>query len=84
MEPNKLEKQIREKLNAREIDPSTSSWNRLDAMLSVAENKKPKRNFKWLFVAAGIVGFAFIGLFFMNQEKTNSEINNNQTVVESW
>ena len=83
MEPNKVEKQIREKLNAREINPSVSSWDRLDAMLSVAENKKPKRNFRWLFVAAGIVGFVFVGLFLRDQKDTNLDIKNNQTVVES-
>ena len=40
MEPNKFEKQIREQLNSREIQPSKKSWDRLDAMLSVAEEKK--------------------------------------------
>lgn len=82
MEPNKLEKQIREKISAREINPSAASWDRLDAMLSVAEKKKPKRNFKWFFIAAGIVGFVFVGMFLLNQNNTNSEINNN-TVVKS-
>ena len=83
MEPNKLENQIREKLNAREIKPSVQSWDRLDAMLSVEENKKPKRNFKWLFAAASIIGFVFAGLFFFQQEKPTQEIEAHQTVVES-
>ena len=42
MEPNKIEKQFREKLNTREIQPSVQVWDRLDAMLSVAEEKKTK------------------------------------------
>lgn len=83
MEPNKVDTQIREKLNAREIQPSTSSWDRLDAMLSVEENKKPKRSFKWLYMAASIVGFVFAGLFFFNQNNEIPEIINNQTVVEN-
>ncbi|TGD57759.1 hypothetical protein [Flavobacterium humi] len=83
MEPNKLENQIREKLNAREIKPSAQSWDRLDAMLSVEENKKPKRSFRWLFVAASIIGFVLAGLFFFQQEKPSPEIKGNQTVVES-
>lgn len=83
MEPNKLEDQIREKLNAREIKPSAQSWDRLDAMLSVEENKKPKRNFKWLFAAASIIGFVFAGMFFFHQEKPTQEIETHQTVVES-
>ncbi len=43
MEPNKLETQIKEKLNSREIQPTEMAWDRLDAMLSVAEEKKTKR-----------------------------------------
>ena len=42
MEPNKLENQIREKLHSREIQPSAQAWDRLDAMLTVAEEKKNK------------------------------------------
>ena len=45
MEPNKLENQFREKLNNREIQPSANAWDRLDAMLSVAnvtDNTKAK------------------------------------------
>ena len=42
MEPNNFEKDFREKLNQREIEPSNKAWDRLDAMLSVAEEKKPK------------------------------------------
>ena len=45
MEPNKLETQIKEQLNAREIQPSEMAWDRLDAMLSVAEEKKNKTFF---------------------------------------
>ena len=42
MGPNKIEKQFREKLSSREIQPSAQAWDRLDAMLSVAEEKKNK------------------------------------------
>lgn len=83
MEPNKLENQIREKINAREIKPSAPSWDRLDVMLSVAENKKPKRKLNWIYIAAGIVGFVFVGLFFFNQNNEIPVIQSNQTVVES-
>lgn len=81
MEPNKLENQIQEKLNAREIKPSVQAWDRLDAMLTVAENKKPKKRFSWLYIAASIIGFVFVGLLFYNQESKNVNTNN-QTIVE--
>lgn len=67
MEPNKMEEEFRKKLNSREIQPSEAAWDRLDAMLSVAENKKPKRNFRWLYLAAGLALFLGAGLFLMKQ-----------------
>lgn len=79
MEPNKFEKQIREQLNSREIQPSKKSWDRLDAMLSVAEEKKTKRSFGWLYIAASILVFVSVGMYFFNQD--TSEITPNATVV---
>ena len=67
MEQNKLENQIREKLNSREIQPSAQAWDRLDAMLTVAEEKKTKRSFGWLYIAAGILVFVSAGMFFFKQ-----------------
>jgi hypothetical protein len=84
MEQNKLEKQIKEKLNSREIQPSAQAWDRLDAMLSVAEDKKPKRSFKWLYIAASVIGFVFFGMLFYNQNQENSIIDNsNQIIVDT-
>jgi hypothetical protein len=80
MEPNKLEKQIREKLSAREIQPSAQAWDRLDAMLSVAENKKPKRKY-WLYIAASIIGFVFVGLFVMNQSEQKAFNNSTNQII---
>ena len=79
MEPNKFEEQIREQLNSREIQPSENTWDRLDAMLSVAEEKKTKRSFGWLYIAASILVFVTAGLFFFNQN--TSEINPDATIV---
>jgi hypothetical protein len=65
MEPNKLENEFRNKLNEREINPSANAWDRLDAMLTVAE--KPQRNLKWLYIAASLLGFGIIGSLYFNQ-----------------
>ena len=74
MEPNNIENQIREKLNSREIKPTEMAWDRLDAMLSVAEEKKTKRfaffNFKNIGIAASIILFVSLGLFFFNKNET--------------
>jgi len=81
MEPNKLENQFREKLNDRKINPSEAAWDRLDAMLSVAE--KPKRKFPWLYVAASFAGFLFIGTIFFNINENMIEVQKNNFVVEN-
>jgi hypothetical protein len=79
MEPNNIEKQFRDQLNAREIQPSAQAWDRLDAMLSVAEEKKTRKPFGFLFIAAGILVLVTLGLFFFNQNDT--VINTPNTIV---
>jgi uncharacterized protein YqfB (UPF0267 family) len=81
MAPNKLENQFREKLNNREINPSEAAWDRLDAMLSVTEKPKRKRN--WLFVAASILGFLFVGTIIFNQKEKPINTKNNNVVIEN-
>jgi hypothetical protein len=81
MKPNKLETQFREKLNARKIQPSPHAWDRLDAMLSVAEEKKTKRPFGFLFIAASILVLVTAGMFFFNQ-KSIEVIPTNSVVVQ--
>mgnify|MGYP006178239671 CR=1 FL=1 len=82
MEPNKLENEIRNQMNQRTIQPSENSWDRLDAMLAVAEHKS-KRSFKWIYIAASFVGFTLIGFFLFNQQKNEGLIvPENNVVVE--
>ncbi len=68
-----MEEDFRIKLGQREIMPSEGAWDRLDAMLSVAEGKK-KRDFRWLYIAASILGFALIATWFFGstQEMTDT------------
>lgn len=80
MEPNKLENDFRKKLNDRTIQPSEMSWDRLDAMLSVAEKKKPKRT--WLFIAASFLGFLLVGTIFFNQSEVKTETENSVVIQE--
>ena len=83
MAPNNIETQIREKLNARELQPSPQAWDRLDAMLSVAEEKKTKRSpflsLPYIGIAASILVFVTVGLFLFNPK--NSDIKTNETIV---
>ena len=80
MKPNKIDNQIREKLNAREVQPSAQAWDRLDAMLAVSEEKKPKKGYGWFFVAASTILFFGLGFFLFNSNET-IEINNSTPIV---
>jgi len=80
MKPNKIDNQIREKLNAREIQPSAQAWDRLDVMLTVSEEKKPKKGYGWFFVAASTILFFGLGFFLFNSNET-TEINNSTPIV---
>ncbi len=80
MKPNKIDNQIREKLNAREIQPPAQAWDRLDAMLTVSEEKKPKKGYGWFFVAASTILFFGLGFFLFNSNET-TEINNSTPIV---
>ena len=80
MEPNNTENQFRDKLNKREIKPSENSWDRLDAMLTVAE--KPKRNYRWMYFAASFFGFILIATVFFNQTEEVVDSEHNKVVIE--
>ena len=85
MEPNKLENHFRKQFSEREIKPSEASWERLEMILSIQE--KPKKKFSWLFMAASMIGFVFIGTIFItrndNQIKSNNSVAIDDLVVQS-
>ncbi|MFZ4105352.1 hypothetical protein [Flavobacterium sp.] len=73
MEQNKLETQIKEQLNVREIQPSPMAWDRLDAMLTIVDEKKTKRfsilSFRNIGLAASILLLVSIGLFYFSPKE---------------
>ncbi len=90
MEQHKLETQFKEKLNSREIKPTEMAWDRLNAMLSVAEtdesgqaNQKPKTKYTWLYIAASFIGFILISTVFFNAKENAIDIKNNTVVIEN-
>uniref|UniRef100_UPI004048D7A2 hypothetical protein n=1 Tax=Flavobacterium sp. TaxID=239 RepID=UPI004048D7A2 len=80
MAQHKIDNQIREKLNAREIQPSAPAWDRLDAMLTVSEEKKSKKGFGWFFVAASTILFFGLG-FFLFDSNNSPKIDNLNPIV---
>lgn len=81
MGPHKSDKDFRNKMNQREITPSENAWDRLDAMLTVAEEKKSKGGYTWLFIAATIAGFLLIGTIFFSQTETLIDKARNEVVI---
>lgn len=86
MAPNKIENQIKEQLNAREIQPTEMAWDRLDSMLSVAEAKSAKRSpffsFRFIGIAASFLVFLSIGIVYFNQKNAEIKPENNVVVTE--
>jgi hypothetical protein len=70
MAQHKIDNQLKEKLNAREIQPSAPAWDRLDAMLTVSEEKKSKKGYGWFFVAASTMLFFGLGFFIFSSSET--------------
>ncbi len=72
MAPHKLEDNIREKLEAREIQPSADAWKKLEAKLDAEQPKR--KTVLWYYVAASFVGFVILASVFFS--RNNAEMNN--------
>ncbi|KGO92078.1 hypothetical protein [Flavobacterium subsaxonicum] len=83
MEPNNtIEQDFKQKLEQRTIQPTEMAWDRLDAMLTVAEKKnKPSRS--WMYMAASFLAMLLVGALYLNQQKENpvNGVNNNTNSV---
>jgi len=85
MEPNKFDDIVREKLEKRTIQPREMAWDRLDAMLSVAEENtaKPKKSKRaWMYIAASFLGFLLLGTIFLKQGDNNDATEVKRTDVQ--
>jgi hypothetical protein len=80
MEQHNIDSQIKEKLKAREIQPSDQTWDRLDALLTISEEKREKKGYGWFFVAASTILFFGLGYFLFNSNEA-TEITNSVPVV---
>ena len=83
MEPNNIEKVFKNTLQQRTIQPSEAAWDRLDAMLTIAEEKKAKRSFGWLYIAASFLGFGLIVTVFLSQTEELIDVPKNSVVIEN-
>ncbi|MFD2567744.1 hypothetical protein [Pseudotenacibaculum haliotis] len=76
---NNLDREIREKLQHREIQPSASAWERLSAQLDAVEEKKKKNWFLYIGYAASIA--LIVSLFFILQKKDQNESDIPENVI---
>lgn len=81
MEQNKIENQIKKKLNNRTIQPSAASWDRLDAMLNSKENEKAKPNYNWLAIAAAVVVFFGLGFLYTTTSTSTTQMDDSIAVA---
>lgn len=80
MEPNKFDKIIKEKIEARTIAPSNDAWQKLEAMMVIAD--KPKRSYSWLYIAASFVGILIVSSVFFNQKESINIHRSNPVVLD--
>lgn len=76
MAPYKLEDNIREKLETREIKPSSDAWKKLEIKLDAEQPKK--KTVGWYYMAASFVGILVLASVFFsrNNEEPKSQIVN--------
>ncbi|WP_353168530.1 hypothetical protein [Flavobacterium sp.] len=83
MEQDNFNKNIQEKFNFRKIEPSETAWNKLDAMLTLAEEKKQPKIFFWLSIAATFLLFMGVGYVFFQQTEETKLMPSTEEIVTS-
>lgn len=67
----KLEDNIREKLEERELKPSDNAWDKLELRLD--EQQPKKKSFVWFYIAASIIGLVFLSSIFIDRNSISEE-----------
>ena len=83
MEQDNFNKNIKEKFNLRTIEPSETAWNKLDAMLTLAEEKKQPKRFYWLSIAASFLLFSGVGYVYFQQNEKTKLMPSTEEIVKS-
>jgi len=83
MEQDNFNKNIREKFNIRTIEPSKTAWNKLDAILTLAEEKKQPKIFFWLSIAATFLLFIGVGYVLLQQNEKTKLMPSTEEIITS-
>ena len=80
METNKIDKIVRDSLQSRTIQPSSSAWERLSDQLDVVEAPRRINWFKYAGYAASVLLLISVA-FFINTDDANDPIEENDIVT---
>lgn len=83
MEQDNFNKNIQEKFNFRTIEPTETAWNKLDVMLTLAEEKKQPKIFFWLSIAATFLLFIGIGYVLLQQNEKTKLMPSTEEIITS-
>lgn len=75
MAPNKFEKHIKKQLEEREMQPSSTAWEKLSEKLDAATPQSSKRRYLWYGIAASFIGLLILSVVFFNANTPISETN---------
>ncbi len=81
METNKIDKIVKDSLQSRTIQPSSSAWERLSDQLDVVEQPKRINWFKYAGYAASVLLIISVA-FFMNSNDASNEITPTEIVTK--
>jgi hypothetical protein len=82
MKEDKIDQEIREKLQGRVIQPSASAWERLSSQLDEVEQKKKRHWFLYVGYAASIALIVSLFFFLTQSDENASDIPENVIVQE--
>jgi hypothetical protein len=68
MAPIKFDENIKEKLEGRNIQPSSEAWNKLSERLDNQKKNGSSKPYWWLGIAASIIGILLVVSQFLNNE----------------
>lgn len=81
METNKTDNIFKKAFKTRTIEPSISSWDRLNTQLDNHEEKKKKKPFVYFSYAASILLIVSLGIYFSQEANNQIQIKKSQEVV---
>lgn len=72
MAPIKFEKDLKDKLEQRKLQPSTNAWTNLQERLDTNQNKRNNKGYWWFAIAASFVGILIVSSIFFNKGQSDT------------